>query len=262
MPEMDGYDTLENIKKHKEFQNIPFVYITAYESRKNFRQGMELGADDYLTKPFSRIELISAVNTQLRKSKNNYQYFQNKIENLKKEIEQELNLIKQEKNTREEKIETLQLENEKWQEKMQETELKTIEESIQSLKISKLIKETVNAIQKEVENLNFNSTQKQFLRQLRNNLNEKQLYANNWNIFQLRFQQQHPDFIPEILSKHGKFTSNEILFISATKLGLDTFQIADLLNISADSVRKNRYRVKKKMGLKKEENFLTYIRMF
>jgi CheY-like chemotaxis protein len=68
MPELDGYGVLHLLRKNSETQNIPFIFLTAKTERSDFRKGMEMGADDYITKPFDDIELLNAVEVRLRKS--------------------------------------------------------------------------------------------------------------------------------------------------------------------------------------------------
>jgi CheY-like chemotaxis protein/CRP-like cAMP-binding protein len=68
MPELDGYGVLHLLRKNPETQNIPFIFLTAKTERGDFRKGMEMGADDYITKPFEDIELLNAVETRLKKS--------------------------------------------------------------------------------------------------------------------------------------------------------------------------------------------------
>ena len=61
MPEMDGHSVLELVKRDSNCADIPFIFVTALSDRSNMRNGMSRGADDYLTKPFSSEELVSAV---------------------------------------------------------------------------------------------------------------------------------------------------------------------------------------------------------
>lgn len=68
MPELDGYGVLHLLRKNAETQNIPFIFLTAKTERSDFRKGMEMGADDYITKPFDDIELLNAVEVRLKKS--------------------------------------------------------------------------------------------------------------------------------------------------------------------------------------------------
>ena len=68
MPELDGYGVLHLLRKNSGTENIPFIFLTAKTERSDFRKGMEMGADDYVTKPFEDIELLNAVEVRLRKS--------------------------------------------------------------------------------------------------------------------------------------------------------------------------------------------------
>ncbi|WP_414581395.1 EAL domain-containing protein [Scytonema sp. PCC 10023] len=70
MPEIDGYGVLIALREESVTANIPFIFLTARAARADFRQGMELGADDYLTKPFTRDELLSAIASRLSKQAN------------------------------------------------------------------------------------------------------------------------------------------------------------------------------------------------
>lgn len=67
MPVLDGYAVMHAIRKHEFLYNTPFVFLTAKTERTDMRKGMELGADDYITKPFSGTELLNAVDGRLKK---------------------------------------------------------------------------------------------------------------------------------------------------------------------------------------------------
>jgi DNA-binding LytR/AlgR family response regulator len=67
MPVMDGYEVISNLLKDKDTSLIPFIFLSARVEKDNVRHGMELGADDYLTKPFKVDELIKAVEARFRK---------------------------------------------------------------------------------------------------------------------------------------------------------------------------------------------------
>jgi CRP/FNR family cyclic AMP-dependent transcriptional regulator len=68
MPVLDGYGVLHLVHKNPELASIPFIFLTAKAERNDFRKGMEMGADDYITKPFSDIELLNAIESRLRKA--------------------------------------------------------------------------------------------------------------------------------------------------------------------------------------------------
>lgn len=67
MPELDGYGVLYMLNKHTQTADIPFIFLTAKAEHADLRKGMELGADDYLIKPFDGMELLNAIDIRLRK---------------------------------------------------------------------------------------------------------------------------------------------------------------------------------------------------
>lgn len=68
MPELDGYGVLEELSADDSTRHIPFIFLSAKTERKEVRKGMDLGADDYLTKPFEEEELLSAIESRLAKA--------------------------------------------------------------------------------------------------------------------------------------------------------------------------------------------------
>lgn len=67
MPEMDGYAVLKSLSEDVDTRAIPFIFLSAKTERSDVRKGMELGADDYLTKPFEEAELIGAIESRIAK---------------------------------------------------------------------------------------------------------------------------------------------------------------------------------------------------
>src|SRR5690606_17586885 len=68
MPEIDGYGVLKAVSSEESSKNIPFIFLSAKTEHKEIRKGMDMGADDYLTKPFNEVELLSAVESRLAKA--------------------------------------------------------------------------------------------------------------------------------------------------------------------------------------------------
>ncbi|MCJ7465928.1 MAG: response regulator [Maribacter sp.] len=68
MPEMNGYQVLEALSKNSKTAGVPFIFLTAKTARTEIRAGMNLGADDYLTKPFEENELLDAISSRLQKN--------------------------------------------------------------------------------------------------------------------------------------------------------------------------------------------------
>ncbi|MET4081966.1 DNA-binding response OmpR family regulator [Pedobacter sp. UYP30] len=85
MPELDGYGVLYMLGKHLETSSIPFIFLTAKAEHADLRKGMELGADDYLIKPFDGIELLNAIDIRLKKKA--------AAENSQKNSSNELNVL-------------------------------------------------------------------------------------------------------------------------------------------------------------------------
>jgi CRP-like cAMP-binding protein len=67
MPGVDGYGVLHVLHKDPGTQNIPFIFLTSKSERSDFRSAMEMGADDYITKPFAGNELLNAIESRFRK---------------------------------------------------------------------------------------------------------------------------------------------------------------------------------------------------
>ena len=82
MPVLDGYGVIHLLAKNQDTAAIPFIFLTAKTERSDFRKGMEMGADDYITKPFDDVELLRAVESRLKKSELLKMEFSNNVEGL------------------------------------------------------------------------------------------------------------------------------------------------------------------------------------
>jgi CRP-like cAMP-binding protein len=69
MPNLDGFGVLQVFSNQPELARIPFIFLTAKTERADMRKGMEMGADDYLTKPFQEVELLKAIESRLKKQR-------------------------------------------------------------------------------------------------------------------------------------------------------------------------------------------------
>ena len=88
MPVLDGHGALHMLSKNEETSTIPFIFLTAKAERSDFRKGMEMGADDYLTKPFDDVELLNAIESRLRKNEILKKEFTKNIEGINDFINQ------------------------------------------------------------------------------------------------------------------------------------------------------------------------------
>lgn len=86
MPVMDGYETLKEMRKNVVTSTVPFVFLTAKNTRHDQRLGMELGADDYIPKPFTIEELVGAVSMRLKRSEEFKEKSEKKLNELTKNM--------------------------------------------------------------------------------------------------------------------------------------------------------------------------------
>lgn len=86
MPVLDGHGVLQALRADAAIARIPFIFLTAKADKIELRKGMKLGADDYLTKPFSRAELLEAIAAQFRKQEAIEQSLQHKLDSLRSSI--------------------------------------------------------------------------------------------------------------------------------------------------------------------------------
>ena len=91
MPGMDGLEVLQNLRNDSQTANIPLIFLTAKSERDDLRQGMNLGADDYITKPFEPREILQAVKARLeRQAVSTQQYLneQDKVAKIQQKIKE------------------------------------------------------------------------------------------------------------------------------------------------------------------------------
>ena len=104
MPEISGHEVLEEMRDFPATSLTPFIFLTAMSDQEDIRHGMELGADDYLTKPFTRDELLNAISTRLLKHAHlmkQYHDEHKRAENLEQRVKNLEALQTEEKLTRE-----------------------------------------------------------------------------------------------------------------------------------------------------------------
>lgn len=82
MPELDGYGVFQQLSQNADTVHIPFIFLTAKAERNDFRRGMDMGADDYLTKPFEKIELLNAIESHLTKKQKLAAFYSRQLRSL------------------------------------------------------------------------------------------------------------------------------------------------------------------------------------
>ncbi|WP_413161062.1 EAL domain-containing protein [Capilliphycus salinus ALCB114379] len=87
MPILDGYRVLEQLRRHPLTATIPFIFMTALTDRSNTRKGMELGADDYISKPCTATELLKAITVRLEKHSQVKQHYESQVQKVQEELQ-------------------------------------------------------------------------------------------------------------------------------------------------------------------------------
>jgi CRP-like cAMP-binding protein/ActR/RegA family two-component response regulator len=88
MPELDGFGVLRILSGRPETSDIPFIFLTAKTEKSDMRKGMNLGADDYITKPFDDVELLNAIEIRLKKNERLREAFDKTAQGLKSFIDE------------------------------------------------------------------------------------------------------------------------------------------------------------------------------
>ena len=96
MPELDGHGVLLEVRSAPSLSHIPFIFLTASADYEAIRRGMNLGADDYMTKPFKRTDLLDAIQSRLQKFDDQQRTSQKRLDVVNNALieEQEKQLLK------------------------------------------------------------------------------------------------------------------------------------------------------------------------
>jgi CheY-like chemotaxis protein len=262
MPEMDGFEVLHQLKMHDAFTLVPFIFISVLKERDHIRKGMISGADDYLAKPFTRDELLSAITTRLDKFSRQELVIKRSLSEIESRFDHDILRLSIANDDQFSPIEWVSG-NQSLKKLLYEKGLPMMRETVHLIETNNIIQGIKTLIKKELQNDNSNTEpQKKLLLELKNKIDRKAMLSDNLTVFQLKFNQLYPHFTAGFTQSFQHLTQYELMPTSAMLIGLNTHQIADLLNISAESIKKSRYRLKKKLGLKKQDDLLQFIQSF
>lgn len=220
MPAMNGIEATRKIRKHEDTSEIPVIMATGeMTSSENLQVALEAGAWDYVRKPIDFIELKARIHSALK--------LREQQEEIKRLLKNEIDLKSRQLST------TSMLIVEK------NGVIQKFHEDLEELKESDVQNELINSIQKRIHH---------------------HLEADDsWTTFKMHFEDVHPDFF-SILKKNSEDISHKDLKLCAyLKLGLDTKEIASLLNVTPASIRTAMYRMKKKMNVAEEDSLRDYL---
>jgi len=128
-------------------------------------------------------------------------------------------------------------------------------------KTAKIIKYTLKQID-ELLSKNSNTTFYDDLNEVKRNLRAQNLEQDNWETFRLRFTGVHNDFFDQLKAKYPMLTKSELKFCAYLRIHLSSSQISSVLNVTNEAIKKNRYRIRKKMNLSPKDSLEDYVSKF
>ncbi|MEP1095873.1 MAG: response regulator [Cyclobacteriaceae bacterium] len=224
MPVMDGIKATRMIKNTESTLHIPVIISSGkMTTSENLLLALEAGAIDYIRKPIDFVELRARINTAIRVKEQN--------EAIKQLLENEIDL----KNRQ-----------------LSSTSIMMVEknELLNNLHSDLTILES-----QAKENPTSPETFKSLKKRIQNHLDTD----NSWNSFKIHFDEVHPHFFQRLSDLNSDISHKDLKICAYLKLGMDNKQIAQLLNITAASMRTNLYRLKKKLNTKEEDNLREFI---
>ncbi len=261
MPGLSGLEVLEFLKSEDQQNTIPFIFISALAERKNVRTGMDLGADDYLTKPFSASELLSAVATRLEKHNSITEKIRRQYDLIENELKERVESLKKQNEDQKNIIEDISATNEDFIEQLNEKQAQLMHEALKAIEINSTMQGIAKQLNEELHKSRITEEQKQIISELRNKIRKRSVLLNNWTIFQLKFDQTYPNFTTILLERFPNLTQQERVIVSAIYTKLNSNQLSVILNIKPPSVRKYKYRIKQKLGLFKDDDLSIFIQL-
>lgn len=259
MPGLDGYNVLQLLKSDEGELRFPFIFITALSERENFRSGMELGADDYLIKPFTISELFKAIDIRLSKHRSVEKRIKSQIEIIENELENRILELTMQIENQKNVIDGISAANVEVVGQLNEKEAQLMHEALRSIETNTSLQEIAKQLSEELQKKGISEEQRRVLTDLKHKIQKKSALLNSLTAFQLKFNQTYPNFTSHLFIQFPHLTQQDVILISAIFINLNTNQIAVILGISPESVRKNKYRLKKKLGVDKDADLAKFI---
>lgn len=230
MPEMNGVEATRAIRKHETTSEIPVIMATGeMTTSEHLQTALEAGAWDYVRKPIDFIELKARINSALR---------------LREQQAEIKRLLRNEIDLKNRKLST--------------TSMLIVEKN----GIITEFHDDVAALERTLKELNPSSQESNLLRQI---VSIKKRASNHleadesWTTFKMHFEEVHPNFF-RLLDENGKGISHKDLKLcSYLKLGMDTKEIAQLLNVTPASIRTAMYRLKKRLNINEEDSLRDFL---
>jgi DNA-binding response OmpR family regulator/DNA-binding CsgD family transcriptional regulator len=259
MPGLDGYHVLQLLKSDEGELRFPFIFITALAERENFRSGMELGADDYLVKPFTIAELFSAIDTRLSKHKSIEKRIKAQIEKIENELGNRISELSGQIEEQKTVIDDISAINVEVVGQLNEKQAQLMQEALRSIEINTALQDMAKQLSAELQKTAIPEEQRKVLVDLKHKIQKRSALLNSLTAFQLKFNQTYPNFTSHLFTQFPQLTQQDAIIISSIFINLNTNQLSVILGISPESVRKSKYRLKKKLGIEKDADLIQFI---
>jgi len=259
MPGIDGYGVLQLLKSNEGELRFPFIFITALADRENFRSGMELGADDYLIKPFTIDELFKAIEIRLSKHRSVEIRIKSQIEKIENEVDNRISELKMQIENQKTVIDDISAINADVVGQLNEKEAQLMHEALRSIETNTALQDIAKQLSEELQKKGISEEQRRVLIDLRYKIQKKSALSNSLTAFQLKINQTYPNLASNLFIRFPQLKQQDVIIITAIFINLNTSQIAVILGISPESVRKSKYRLKKKLGADKDADLAKFI---
>jgi DNA-binding response OmpR family regulator len=251
LPGIKGTEILDELIQNGGIPDTGFIFITAMGERSAIRSGMEKGADDYLVKPFTVNELLGTVRSRLQKASARQKQAEVNLRKTHGLLVRNVKQLKEEIADQNNEIDLLKLEN---QTRKKTAAQATFDETFRKIDSANKIHNLERLVKKELKSRTESDASEQLLVSLSNEIRKSTPLISKWAQFQTRFNEVYPDFCNVLGSLYPSLRQPDLALASAIVMNLSTMQIAAFQNITAASVRKNKYRLKKKLNLAPKVN--------
>ncbi|HAC15317.1 MAG TPA: hypothetical protein DCE78_05155 [Bacteroidetes bacterium] len=262
LPEMDGFGVLHHFNHEDARNEVPFVFITALSDRKNFRQAMELGAEDYITKPFTHDELMNAVRTRLERKNNFQKYLLKKVEEVESDLKTKNCELQLQVRQQKAELNNLNMTNLDLGAQLIDKEYEITREIMKVIEVNNKIQSLQKMIKDESKRRELTNKERQFLESIKFRISNKNLFSSKWTDFQLLFSKTYPHFTSNLSRHFPGLSQMEHTLASCIAMNIRTEQLADMFNVQPESIRTSKFRLKKKLGLGPNDNLNDFIHEF
>lgn len=229
MPLLNGYEVLIQMQRQESWKEIPvLMYTGVMTASTNLVKALEAGAIDFIRKPTEPIELIARVKSVLLRN----EMFEERIR--------------------------LEQENSAMRNKLLEAEVEMLQSELSNhlVQLARKNEVLIGLRERLLESKSLSEHQS-----LIEHIESMIVSENYWDDFFQKFSRVDQRFTSALAAQHPDLTANEIKFCMLIKAGMNSKDIASLMNVTPSAIEKTRYRIRKKMSLEPETSFERYIIM-